>query len=389
MTTKKTLFLLVAFMLNVPFLFSQLTYDYFDGNVNDPLDGLNTGDGWAGAWVETTDPAKGYVSDNEPVVTFEGLTNTTPLFLHAEDITASRQLDVSATGNLGDYVDASGNGIVGKPIWFSILFRTNTVYAWAHKFGFGSTAGDFNDMRVSVDGSNKWILRYGGGDFTFTDVAHQSKDSVLIVLKLDYKDASNMDISGYLNPTGASEPATPDVEISGTPVNFSYLSFQNFNADVEGIRIGGSYADVVPAGDVPTIDVTGVNVDPTTASVNVGATTTLAATVEPADASDKTVEWESRDESIASVTDGVVTGVADGSTYIVVVTNDGGFMDSALVTVTTPSQVDVTGITLDPSTVSVKVDETTTLTATIEPADASDKTVEWESRDESIASVTD
>ena len=42
----------------------------------------------------------------------------------------------------------------------------------------------------------------------------------------------------------------------------------------------------------------------------------LNATVEPEDATDKTVEWSTSDESVATVADGLVTLVADGNATI-------------------------------------------------------------------------
>ena len=49
----------------------------------------------------------------------------------------------------------------------------------------------------------------------------------------------------------------------------------------------------------------------------------------------------------------------------------------------------VTGVTLDKETASIKVDEKVTLTATVAPADATNKTVTWSSSDESKATVKD
>ena len=61
---------------------------------------------------------------------------------------------------------------------------------------------------------------------------------------------------------------------------------------------------------------------------------TLTATVAPADATNKTVTWSSSDDTIATVADGVVTGVAAGTATITVTTQDGGFTDTAEITVT-------------------------------------------------------
>jgi uncharacterized protein YjdB len=49
--------------------------------------------------------------------------------------------------------------------------------------------------------------------------------------------------------------------------------------------------------------------------------------------------------------------------------------------------VPATGITLDQTTLSIRPDETVTLTATVSPADATDKTVTWSSSDATIATV--
>lgn len=63
------------------------------------------------------------------------------------------------------------------------------------------------------------------------------------------------------------------------------------------------------------VEVTKVTLDQATAKVKVGETLKLTATVEPAGAA--TVVWSSSDEAIATVKDGVVTGIANGRAVIV------------------------------------------------------------------------
>ena len=82
------------------------------------------------------------------------------------------------------------------------------------------------------------------------------------------------------------------------------------------------------------VKVTGVTLDKTTASVDVGATTKLTAVVSPEGATDKTVSWESDTLAVATVDKGVVTGVSVGTAKITVTTNDGDFTDTCTVTVT-------------------------------------------------------
>ncbi|MBR4227342.1 MAG: Ig domain-containing protein, partial [Candidatus Methanomethylophilaceae archaeon] len=125
----------------------------------------------------------------------------------------------------------------------------------------------------------------------------------------------------------------------------------------------------VVGGDVP---VTGVNLSAETATVDVGKSISLFATVLPANATNKAVTWSTSDASVATVYNGVVTGVAVGNATITVTTVDGGFTASCQVTVVyTP----VTGVTLDKSKIDMKVGEVASVVATVAPANATNKAV--------------
>ena len=130
-----------------------------------------------------------------------------------------------------------------------------------------------------------------------------------------------------------------------------------------------------------TVPVSSITLDKTTLSLAVGETATLTATVKPDDATDKTVAWSSSDESVASVDNGKVTALKSGKATITA--KSGGKTAECAVTVA----VSVSSITLDKTALSLAIGETATLTATVKPDDATDKTVVWSSSDESIAKV--
>lgn len=95
-----------------------------------------------------------------------------------------------------------------------------------------------------------------------------------------------------------------------------------------------------------------VKLDKTAATVDVGSTVTLTAAVElPADKTDNTVTWTSDNETIATVENGVVTGVKAGITTIKATSNaDNTKFAEATITVTTPAapgETDSVTITFD------------------------------------------
>ena len=137
-----------------------------------------------------------------------------------------------------------------------------------------------------------------------------------------------------------------------------------------------------------TVAVTGVRLDNTRITVGVGGTWQLNATVEPEDAENKSVTWESSDESVATVDEnGLVTGKSAGSATVTVRTEEGGYTAQCMVNVEGDETVAVTGVRLDNTGITVGVGGTWQLNATVEPEDAENKSVTWESSDESVATV--
>ncbi len=71
----------------------------------------------------------------------------------------------------------------------------------------------------------------------------------------------------------------------------------------------------------------------TEATVEIGKSVVLPVTYDPADASDKTGTWTTSNGDVATVKDGTVTGVSQGTATIKFVTTDGGFEKTCAVTV--------------------------------------------------------
>ena len=136
-----------------------------------------------------------------------------------------------------------------------------------------------------------------------------------------------------------------------------------------------------------TVSVSGVSLNKTSLSLVEGGSESLTATISPDNATNKAVSWKSSDTGVATVDgSGKVTAVKAGSTTITVTTTDGGKTATCSVTVTSKT-VSVTGVKLDNGKLELKAGETAQLTATVEPSDASDKSLEWTSSDAKVATV--
>ena len=134
-----------------------------------------------------------------------------------------------------------------------------------------------------------------------------------------------------------------------------------------------------------TVPISSVSLNKSTLALEKGNSETLTATVLPADTTeDKTITWESSDETVATVTsDGTVTAVGGGSATITA--RCGTKSATCAVTVTVP----ISSVSLNKNTLSLERGESAILTATVLPTDTTEnKTVTWESSDETVATVT-
>ncbi len=142
-----------------------------------------------------------------------------------------------------------------------------------------------------------------------------------------------------------------------------------------------------PTGGGTTVAVTGVKLAHNDLTLKIGTTFTLAAQVEPATATNKSVTWSSSNDAVATVSDaGVVEAKAVGTANITVTTKDGGYTATCSFTVTAEDVV-LTGLSISPSEVSVEANKEVMLSVSYVPLTATHKGVKWSSSEPTIATV--
>jgi|GEM_PF-1688704 len=170
------------------------------------------------------------------------------------------------------------------------------------------------------------------------------------------------------------DPAIAQVDSSGRVTGVSPGT-----ATVRALASNGLYADCTV-----TVMPVGVKLNRTALSIRHGGTGTLKATLLPSGTRGHTVSWSSDDPSIATVTsNGRFTGHAPGETVIRATLENG----SQAACVLTVNPVRVSSVKINPSRLTLALDQTKQLAATVSPKNATYPDVAWSSADESIARV--
>ena len=266
-----------------------------------------------------------------------------------------------------------------------LLTLTVTTNVWGEDFEMYSgtiTEGDYlivynnGAMNNTVSSSR---LQYT--DVTVSNNKISNPDASLIwhiAPNGSYWTIYNADVNKYAAGTGAKNKAqllasgTDNKSlwtVSGTST-YEFVNKANKAADVNSnLRRNGTYGFACYATGtggaltlykkvtaVQTVAVTGVSLNQTSLTLTAGNSETLTATVLPNNATDKTITWSTSNSSVATVRNGEVTAVAEGSATITVTTNDGNKTATCTVTVTPKPKYTVT-LDAGPGTCAASVTE--------------------------------
>ena len=144
---------------------------------------------------------------------------------------------------------------------------------------------------------------------------------------------------------------------------------------------------VTPTPTPKNVKVTGLTLNKSSVTLVVGKTEQITATVSPSNATNKAVTWSSSNAKVATVdSNGKIKAVSKGTATITAKTKDGGKTKTVKVTVSSP--VYVTYVNVSPDYVEyITVGETINFKATVKPADATNKTINWDSSNKTVGTI--
>lgn len=150
----------------------------------------------------------------------------------------------------------------------------------------------------------------------------------------------SLQLVGKVLPTNATnqtltwQSSNPSVATVSNTGNVSALSVGETTITVRSAVDNTKFATATISVISEPIAVTGIALNKTTLVLQEGESSTLAATVSPQEASNKNVIWASSDPLVATVDNGVVSALKEGTATISATTEDGGHRQNATVTVT-------------------------------------------------------
>ena len=206
-----------------------------------------------------------------------------------------------------------------------------------------------------------------------------------------YSYADSMQFSYSTRPSGAVDAPAVDVtfKINGKTTTIDLYTSGNGISDWAPDDGNANEMLVQTEVEIPKVAVSGITLNNSTLSLTTGQNFTLQAMLSPSNATNKEVTWESSDAGVAAVSkDGVVTAKKAGKATIVAkAADESGKYASCVVTVTEEKK-EVTGVTLNKSSLNLGVGGSEVLSATVLPADATNKQVTWLSSTPSVATVS-
>jgi uncharacterized protein YjdB len=230
-----------------------------------------------------------------------------------------------------------------------------------------------------------------GGKTAICDVAVESVADPVSGITLNKK-TLNINKDGVEKLTYTVSPANATVkDVKWTSSNPDIAAVDQ-DGKVSGVGDGsavitvsaenGGFTDTCAV--TVTVPVSGVSLEHNKIVIK-GGSVTLDYTVIPVNATNKAVTWKSSNNTVATVdASGTVSAKAGGQATITVTTVDGGKTDTCAFTVAVP----VSGVSLNPTTLTLVPNGTAVLNADVSPADATNKALTWSSSNNAVAAVS-
>lgn len=282
------------------------------------------------AWIEAPveDPAmRARIGDHDSVSEYFTANNTTSLTLRS--LAEERDEPVTVTYDMSV---ADGKTIVNTKVQYNYLG--------------GTTSG--NLIVTLLDAQGQPIAKQQS----------YTKENGLLTLEKEGVESQSFEFAGVTNAASVR-------------VEFSDLVLTESSVELDHISVGGHTAVFAPSTNTYTVDAVGL--------------TSGILEIAPKDPQNATIKLDGQDYDVgASHTTQFASGT---TTWNIAVSNGGNSASYTLRLINETDPVPVTGVSLNKTSMELEAGESEQLTATVAPADATNKSVTWTSNNDSVATV--
>ena len=309
---------------------------------------------------------------------------------------------ISHDGNLHNLINAgtTNSGTMEYGVNFNNSSTTNPPSLWTSDIPQGRDSGQYYIWYRIQNGVDSNYEAINATYLTYVTISESAVQQYTVRLRIIYGSSTTTEDkvvnsgssatwtmeppTGYNWPTTIENGSISGNTITSYPVNES-------NTDENGIL-----TVTVTCVEVTTnVPVAGITLDPPSLTVAANSHDSISATIEPANASNQTVNWKSSDTTVATVTSSTTSGGNATVTWkkagecTITATAAGNTSKTATCSVTCEeANIAVTSIRLSKSKIELDANRSTTITAEVLPTNATNQTINWSSSDTTVATVT-
>lgn len=303
-------------------------------------------------------------------------------FLYVEDYEAGTLV---ANG-----YDENGN-IIAQDIVYT-AYNPNKIVLNSDKASVNKNSDDLIFIECDICDANGTLCPTASNQVTFTCtngtiVGTDNGDATDVTSSLRYnvRKAFNGKCLAVIRPNNTSSDITVTATSNGL-INGTITIKQNNITSYIGKPIV-TFVDATnpPIRPSKPVYITGITLSQTKLSIPLNVTSTLTASLIPSNTTQKRLTWSVSPTGIATVSDGVITPMAQGNCTITCSSSENPSVSATCSLTVTEAITLVNKITLNKKNISLSMNDTVTLNATIAPSNASNQSVTWSASNSNVS----
>ena len=364
---------------------NDLSWSSSDNNIVSVNNGVisSTGVGDATVIVETDDGQKTEVIIHVIDENQNEVEKVSRLYFDNERL----DIEVGTSYNLSLKYEPN-NAVLDTITWFSSNSNVVNVNQYgvitARSIGTSTiTAKNANGISASINITVKEkYINVSAVSLNKSEINLNEGETEKLVVSINPVNASNKNIiwkSSNEQIASVSEDGLVVAKKKGSAV-ISVITSNNLTASTK-VNVSSITVDPPVNNDIP---VSSISLNKTSEVLRIGETSTLIATINPSNATNKTLKWSSSNNNVATVNNGVVQAINSGNATIIVSSSNGKTASYQL----TVQGIRVESVSLNKSSVEGLVYDKEQLTASVYPSNATNKGITWTTSDPNIVKVS-